>query len=216
MNASLHQPFVQGFLLCASLIVAFGPQNLYLLQQGLRRRYLFTTVIVCTLVDLFLIGLGVGGLGTAIAASKPLLMVATFGGAAFLFGYAVRAFCWALRGEVSRTSAEGCLSESASLTLKGTILTALSFSLLNPAAYVDTLLTIGTTSGRYPVDARMLFGVGAVMASCIWFFALTYGSSRLTPLFRRPAAWRVMNMVSGCMMAGIATSLFANQSAVLW
>ncbi len=211
MNSNAIQPFVQGFTLCASLIIAFGPQNIYLLKQGLRRHHLFATAIVCTLVDLLLIGLGVGGLGTAIAASKPLMVTTTLAGAAFLLGYAGRSFRAVWRGQ---SFIEGGLSQTAALSLKGTILTALSFSLLNPAAYVDTLLMIGATSGHYPVDARMLFGIGAVMASGCWFFMLTYGSSRLAPLFRHPTTWRTLDMVSGCMMVGLAASLSNSQMAL--
>ncbi len=212
MNASSIQPFVQGFTLSASLIIAFGPQNLYLLRQGLRRHHLFATAVVCTLVDLLLISLGVGGLGTAIAASKQLMVATTLGGAAFLLGYALRSFRSVWRGQ---SSIENCLAQSSALSLKGTILTALSFSLLNPASYVDTLLMIGTTSGHYPVDARMIFGVGAVIASGCWFFMLTYGSSRLAPLFRHPAAWRTLDMLSGCIMVGLAASLSTSQLSLL-
>ena len=84
------RPLMQGFILCAGLIIVIGPQNLFLLQQGLRRRHLFITVLLCTLFDLVLITLGVGGLGVAIAADERLLMVTTLGGTAFLLGYGIR------------------------------------------------------------------------------------------------------------------------------
>ena len=207
------QPFMQGFILYAGMIVAFGPQNLFLLRLGLNRQFLFPTVIVTALVDVLLISLGVGGLGTAIATNKWLLLLSTLGGGVFLFVYAGRSFHSAWRGQ---PVAEGGLSEMTSLTLKGAILTALSFSLLNPAAYVDTLLIVGTTSGRYAIDERILFGLGAAMASCLWFFTLTYGSSRLSPLFNRAMAWRALDMVSGCIMVNLGVSLFTTQSALLW
>jgi len=204
---------MQGFILYAGMIVAFGPQNLFLLRLGLNRQFLLPTVIVTALVDVLLIGLGVGGLGTAIATNKWLLILATLGGGVFLFVYAGRSFHSAWRGQ---SIAEGGLSQMTSLTLKGAILTALSFSLLNPAAYVDTLLIVGTTSGRYAIDERILFGLGAAMASCVWFFTLTYGSSRLSPLFNRTMAWRALDMVSGCIMVNLGVSLFTTQSALLW
>ena len=49
---------LHGFLLYAGIVVAFGPQNLFVLQQGLRRQHLFVTALLCTLADLFLIGIG--------------------------------------------------------------------------------------------------------------------------------------------------------------
>lgn len=204
INSGGLLPFVQGFLLCASLIIAVGPQNLFLLRQGLWRHHRFLTAFTCTVVDLLLITARVGGLGGVIAANNDLLFVVTVGSATFLLGYGVRSFrnawcgCSAVQQKDTLTSAKNW---------RGTLLAALSFSILNPAAYVDTVLMIGTTSGRYPIDERLLFGVGATVASGLWFFTLTYGSSRLIPLFRHPIAWRTLDGLSGCIMFGIALSL---------
>lgn len=199
--------FMQGFLLCASLIIVIGPQNMFLIQQGLHRRHLFLTVCLCTLFDLILITLGIGGVGTAIAANERLLHLATLGGATFLFGYGIRTLhtVWCSRNTLL------ALQENSVLSVKRTVLAAVSFSLLNPAAYLDTLLTIGTTSGRYPADERLLFGVGAVLASALWFFVLTYGAGRLRSLLHSPTAWRVLDIVSSCIMLGIAISISAPQ-----
>ena len=203
----------QGFLLCAGLIIAFGPQNLFILRQGLQRRHLFLTALLCTLFDLVLIGLAVGGLGTAIAVNDLLRMVTTLGGATFLLGYGVRALrsAWVAQATVHQP-----MPATERLSVKGTVLATLSFSFLNPVAYVDTLLMIGTTSGRYPLDERLFFGLGAVIASALWFFTLTYGASRLTPLFRHRAAWRTLDVVSGCIMVGLAAALSATQSFWFW
>lgn len=206
-------PFVQGFMLCAGLLIVFGPQNLFLLRQGLRKDNLFVTALTCTLVDLLLISLGVGGLGSVISTNQPVLWITTIGGAAFLLGYGVRSLRCAWVGCSATHHAN---ADTLSYSLQGSVLAALSFSLLNPAAYVDTLLMIGATSGRYPFDQRILFGCGAVTASCLWFFALTYGAGRLTPLFRHPAAWRTLDVVSGCIMLGLATSLSASHSTLFW
>ena len=83
------QALTEGFILYAGLIIALGPQNLYLVRQGLNRNYLFTTVIVSSLANVLLVSLGIGGLGTIIAASKPLLLITTLGGGVFLFAYAI-------------------------------------------------------------------------------------------------------------------------------
>lgn len=199
----------QGFLLCAGLIIAIGPQNLFILRQGLQRRHLLLTALLCTIFDLVLISLGIGGLGTAIAANEPVRLVMTISGATFLLGYGVRALhsAW-----LAQATLQQPLSEAGLLSVKGTVLATLSFSFLNPAAYLDTLLMIGTTSGRYPLDERLFFGIGAVMASALWFFTLTYGASRLTPLFRRPITWRTLDLISGCLMMALASSLLATQA----
>jgi len=75
---------------------------------------------------------------------------------------------------------------------------------------------IGTTSGRYPIDERIFFGIGAVMASALWFFTLTYGASRLTPLFRRISTWRALDLISGCLMSSLALSLSTPQFLRFW
>ncbi len=207
----------QGFMLCAGLISAIGPQNLFILQQGLRGRHLLLTALLCTLFDLLLIGLGVGGVGAALAADARVLAVTTLGGATFLFGYGVRALhaAW-----YTPTAVDGdriqVMGEVGALSVKGTVLATLSFSFLNPAAYIDTILMIGTTSSRYPFNERLFFGIGAVMASALWFFTLTYGASRLAPLFRHRAAWRTLDVVSGCIMVGLAAALSATQSFWFW
>ena len=195
----------QGFMLCASLIIAIGPQNLFVLRQGLSGQHLFATALICTLADLILISIGVGGLGTLIAGSDTLITVATLGGAAFLAGYGLCSFrsAWRYQSATSRQP-----STLVPMSLQGTVLATLSFSLLNPAAYIDTILMVGTTSGQYPLDERFIFGIGAVLASGIWFFALTYGSKRLTPLFQHSIAWRALDAASGCVMFGIAISMF--------
>lgn len=202
----------QGFMLCASLIIAIGPQNLFVLQQGLRRRYLFITALLCTLFDLLLITVGVGGLGAAIAANERWLAATTLGGAIFLFGYGGRSFraAW-----LAQPAAHPC-SDDRLLSLRGTVLATLSFSFLNPAAYLDTVLMIGSTSSRFPVDQRLLFGMGAAVASGLWFFSLTYGSGRLAPLLHHPIAWRTLDLVSGCIMIGIAFALCATHSFWFW
>lgn len=198
-------PLVQGFMLSASLIIAIGPQNLFLLRQGLHRRYLFAVAAISTLADLCLISLGVGGLGAAIASNERLLLIMTVAGAAFLAGIGIRSFYTAWHDQKGVQVRIGtALNPGTNLSLKRTALAAVSFSILNPSAYVDTLLMIGTTSGRYPLDERFLFATGAVLASGLWFFSLTFGASRLTPFFRHSSAWRTLDVVSGCSMLAIA------------
>ncbi len=90
-------PLIQGFGLGASLIIAIGAQNAFVLRQGLKRQHVFATAFLCTLCDVVLIALGVGGLGTLIAAVPVLTIIATWGGAAFLLYYGFRSFRSALK-----------------------------------------------------------------------------------------------------------------------
>ncbi len=86
-------------------------------------------------------------------------------------------------------------------------MTALAFSLLNPHVYLDTVVILGSIASRYPVNQRVSFGIGAMLASTVWFFGLVYGAGWLAPLFKRPVVWRVLDLLIGCVMWTIAASL---------
>ena len=94
MHAS---PFLEGFGLGATLIIAIGAQNAFVLRQGLLRQYVFITALICFLCDVTLITLGVAGLGVVIEAAPVLLQIMTWGGAGFLFIYGLRSFRNALK-----------------------------------------------------------------------------------------------------------------------
>lgn len=207
MNSDLIQSFMQGFMLYAGLTIALGPRNLYLLRQGMSRQYLFTTATITSLTDALLIALGVGGFGAAIMQSQDMFRYCTWLGVIFLVVYALRSF----HSAYTRPDLQnGCLDQSAMLPLKGVVLSAMSISLLNPAAYVDTLLVVGTTSTQYLINDRIMFGLGAMLAGCVWFFVLTYSASRLSSFFRNARSWKTLDMVSGCIMLWLAASLVAS------
>jgi L-lysine exporter family protein LysE/ArgO len=208
ITATLLTPLIQGFLLCASMIIAFGPQNLFLLRQGLRRQHLFTVALFSTLADIVLITLGVGGFSALISNHPTFQAIVTVAGVLFLMWCGGRSLLSAWHP----TNAQSCEAAAVQSNTKGlytTILATLSFSFLNPAAYVDTLMIIGSKSLLFAVDQRVIFGIGAVCASAFWFFTLTYGASKLTLIFRSPTVWRTLDVISGCIMLGIASTLFA-------
>jgi L-lysine exporter family protein LysE/ArgO len=152
---------------------------------------------------------GVSGVGTAVASSPRLTAIATWGGAAFLFWYGARAFRSALRGgslEADRAAAP---------TLKAAVGATLAVTLLNPHVYLDTIILLGSISGQYNQTGRILFGAGAVTASILWFFSLSFGGRLLAPLFRRPIAWRILDGLVCAVMWTIGLSLVINNSIKL-
>lgn len=193
--------FLPGFLLGGSLIIAIGAQNAFILRQGLLREHVFILCLVCALSDAVLIGAGVGGLGTLVARSPGLIGAVTIAGALFLAAYAVLAFRRALSGETLE-AASGRGGD-----LKTALAACLAFTFLNPHVYLDTVVLIGSLSGRYAGGARAWFGIGTAAASFVWFFGLGYGARLLAPVFARPAAWRVLDILIGIVMAGLAASL---------
>ena len=89
--------FLEGFGLGASLIIAIGAQNAFVLRQGLKRRHVFLSAAFCSLSDLLLISAGVFGLGALVRKSVWFLTVMTWGGAAFLVWYGAKAALRALK-----------------------------------------------------------------------------------------------------------------------
>jgi L-lysine exporter family protein LysE/ArgO len=173
-------PLLQGFGLGASLIIAIGAQNAFVLQQGLKRLHVFATALICTLCDALLITLGIAGLGALMAQIPIVRVIATWGGALFLFYYGVRSFKSALRA--SAMDAEKIGKQAP--TLRATLLTVLAVSLLNPHVYLDTVVLVGSVGAHYPTEERASFALGAMLASLTWFFGLAYGAAWLTPLFQ--------------------------------
>jgi L-lysine exporter family protein LysE/ArgO len=196
--------FLEGMGLGASLIVAIGAQNAFVLKQGLLRQHVFVTALICSLCDVALISLGVAGLGAVIERAPVLLTVTTWGGAAFLFLYGLRSFRNAFKRQ-SLEAEESAAQEASSL--RKTVLAVLAFSLLNPHVYLDTVVLLGGLGARHPDTERSSFILGASAASLLWFFGLAYGSALLTPLFRKPLTWRILDILIGGVMWLIAARL---------
>lgn len=194
---------VEGFFLGASLIVAIGAQNAFVLRQGLERRHVFAVASVCALSDAILIAAGVAGLGTLIQQAPSLLAVVTIGGAAFLIAYGLMSFRRAFRRESLTPTAIGGGGLVAALS------TALALTWLNPHVYLDTVVLIGALSARHAPAGAAAFGAGAALASVVWFYGLGYGARLAAPLFARPRAWQVLDVGIALVMWAIAARLIA-------
>lgn len=196
-------PFLQGFTLGASLIIAIGSQNAFVLRQGLRKEHVFTICTICFLCDALLILAGVGGFGEMVASSQRLTLTARWGGALFLFFYGIRSFRSACRDEAL------CVDEArgAASGFTWAVATTLALTLLNPHVYLDTVLLLGSVAGQFPASDRPGFALGAVLASMVWFYGIGYGARSLTPLFQRPVSWKILDGLIGMVMWVIAGHL---------
>lgn len=213
--------YIAGLGLGASLIIAIGAQNALVLRQGIKREHVFAVSGTCTLIDWTLIALGAGGFGSLIARFPALTAVAAWAGAAFLIVYGALAFRSAVRpGTLSAeedAAPEGdgrsrTAHESVSRPALAPVLGAtLAVSLLNPHVYLDTVVLLGSVGAQYAHAARASFVLGAGMASALWFFGLGYGARLLAPLFARPVAWRVLDVLIGIVMWSIAIGLVRGQ-----
>ena len=88
-----------------------------------------------------------------------------------------------------------------------TIGIAMALSFLNPHALLDTVVLLGGLSASYEGAGRYAFGTGAMLSSFVWFFGLGYGARYLAPLFIKPKAWQILDVLIGITMLLIALSL---------
>ena len=191
-----------GFLTSASLILAVGAQNAFVLRQGLLRRHVGPLVAFCTLSDAVLIAAGVAGFGWVTAAVPWLPRAMVSGGAAFLLVYGAMRFRAAWTGDYAMALAgEGG-------TLGRTIGVAAAITWLNPHVYLDTLALLGAISTTFEgAAAKVAFALGAILASGAFFALLGYGARLLAPVMRSARAWRTLDVSVGAVMWAIAAGL---------
>lgn len=192
-----------GLVMGLSLIVAIGAQNAFVLRQGLRNEHVFAVCLACGLSDALLIALGVTSF-RQIAALLPWLdPVMRYGGAAFLVWYGAKSLYSAFRASGALT-----VQEAGSSSLRVTLATCLALTWLNPHVYLDTVVLLGSISTRSP-GYEASFAAGAATGSFLFFFSLGYGATWLRPVFSKPAAWRILEVLIAMTMWSIALNLLS-------
>ena len=203
-------PFLEGIALGASLIIAIGPQNAFVIQQGILRQHVFLAAFVCTLVDVVLIIVGAAGFGTLIAIIPSLKTYFLWGGILFLMGYGTLS----LISSFKHPRNEGSLGKNESgysiKNRKSIIITAAGFSLLNPHVYLDTVILLGGLAAQYEIPERNYFAFGAIMASVVWFYGIGYGATLVAPWFESSRGKRILDLVIAMIMFVLAFVLMLN------
>lgn len=192
---------VSGYLVALSLILAIGAQNAFVLRQGLRREHVGAVVATCAGSDALLILAGVGGFGAVSDAMPWLAEAMRWLGVAFLLVYGGLRFRAALRGGEALMPAAGDKAR-----LRAVLGTCLLLTWANPHVYLDTVVLVGSISAQHRPH-EWAFGFAAAAASLCFFSALGYGARLLAPLFARPRAWVVLEVVVGITMWVIAAGL---------
>jgi L-lysine exporter family protein LysE/ArgO len=193
--------FTSGFFLGLSLIIAIGAQNAFILKQGLKKEHIFILCLLSATSDSILIFFGVFGFSSIVSKVPLIEPIARYGGALFLFYYGARSFWVAIKNNQSLIPD---VDKKNSLT--SAILTCLAFTWLNPHAFLDTVVLLGSISTQYP-SQRLEFAIGASVASFIFFYILGYGAKLLAPIFTKPIAWKILDFLIGCVMWTITFSL---------
>jgi len=186
---------VLGFFTGLSLILAIGAQNIFVIEQGLKKQHIFLVCFVCSISDLILIFLGI-----------------------FLFHYFIQYFnntielifnillvIFLIHFIYSKikllNSKVNFNSEDQDYTKFNVFLKTLGFTYLNPHVYSDTVFFLGNFSKNLVLHQKILFGAGASIASFIFFFAIGYLSKNLSKYAKSEKVWKVINIFIVSFMA---------------
>ena len=203
MQHLLLPPLLKGLSLGAGLIIGIGPQNAFVLRQGIKQQYLLLTALGCFICDFILIVAGVSGLSTVVTQHPIWLQALRILGVSFLGLYGLRLL-------LSGMNVEGLTPDQDKQEhskMWPVLLMIVGFTFLNPQAYIDTILVLGGIGAQLPHEQHLSFLVGTLLASFIWFFALTYSARLLMPIFKKPKFWRYLDIAMAIMMWAIALSL---------
>jgi L-lysine exporter family protein LysE/ArgO len=197
------EPFLSGLLLGWSLILAIGPQNAFVLRQGLLGQHVLAVVLFCSFSDALLIIIGIAGLSWFVSDFAEQHSGLLFGLAAvWLSIYGVQRLRDAWRGASGMQAAAG-----SNQALNAILGTAALLTFGNPHVYLDTVVLLGTLSLQYVGTAKWAFGLGAVMASLTFFSSLALGARALSPLMGTTRSWRIIDTLIASVMFALAFGL---------
>ena len=196
--------FLLGFFTGLSLILAIGAQNIFVIEQGLKKQHVFLVCIVCSISDLILIFLGI-----------------------FLFHYFTQQFnstielvfnilllIFLLHFIYSKirtyNSSINFNSETKDITKFNILLKTLGFTYLNPHVYSDTVFFLGNFSKNFLLNQKILFGLGASISSFLFFFLIGYLSKFLSKYAQRQNIWKTINLFIIVFMSTLTLFIFLN------
>ena len=180
---------VLGFFTGLSLILAIGAQNIFVIEQGLKKQYVFLVCIICSLSDLLLIFLGIllfhffhQYFNLLVELTLNILLII------FLI-YFIFSKIKSIKGNISFNS------ETKNTSKLEILLKTLGFTYLNAHVYSDTVFFLGNFSKNFLLDEKIFFGIGASIASFIFFFLLGYMSTYFSKYAQNDKVWKFINIL---------------------
>ena len=184
-----------GFFTGLSLILALGAQNIFVIEQGLKKQYVFLICLICSLSDLILIFLGIflfhyfnQYFNQTVELIFNILLII------FLLHFIYTKI-------KTHYSDINFHNELTSISKTNIIIKTLGFTYLNPHVYSDTVFFLGNFSKNYLLNQKILFGIGASIASFLFFFTLGYLSNYLSKYANSKKIWKVINIFIICFMS---------------
>ena len=191
---------IPGLLAGFSLIIAIGAQNAFVIRQGLTKKFVLLTVLICAFSDAILISLGASGLGALIKSNAKVLEFVRWFGVIYLLWFAFKSAKSVFNKEVLNSAGD------ASADSKSVILTVLALTFLNPHVYLDTVILLGSISNQFGTD-KWFFVLGATLASFLWFTVIGFGAKSASRFMSRLIFWKVLDSIIAAIMLSIAAFL---------
>ena len=183
--------FIQGFIIGSSLIIAIGPQNLYVINQGLKKNFVFIVVLICSLSDSLLIVCGIYLSNNILSLNTSIITIMKLIGGIWLILYGINKIKNSRQHEIKS-------SEINAASFTKVVRTTLAITYANPHVYLDTVILLGSISINF--DSKLYFGLGAICASFIFFFSLGYFSNFLSQYVKSQKVWFYIDNVMGFLM----------------
>ncbi len=189
---------ILGFVSGLSLILAIGAQNIFVIEQGLKKQYVFLVCLICSVSDFILIILGIflfqyfgNFFNTTIEFILNILL--------FLF------LVYFIYGKISVRNKKIILNqEIKNISATSIITKTLAFTYLNPHVYSDTVFFLGNFSKNFLIIDKYYFGIGASIASLLFFFMIGYLSKLLSKYLQSDLIWKRINLFIITFMSIIA------------
>ena len=193
---------VLGFFTGVSLILAIGAQNIFVIEQGLKRQYVFLVCLICSISDLILIFLGIFLFEYfKIYFTKNVELF--FNISLFIF------LIYFIYNKVRSLYKSSDISLSNNtLSLKSVIVKTLGFTYLNPHVYSDTVFFLGNFSKNFLVTNKYFFGIGASIASFLFFFSLGYLAKFFSNYLIKSNVWKIINFFIIIFMTVLSSYVF--------
>ncbi len=200
----LDEFFNSWFFYRFKLILAIGAQNIFVIEQGLKKQFVFVVCIICSISDLLLIFLGIFLFHYFNNLFTPLIELILN---ILLLLFLVN-FIWL---KIKTNNIEIKIDEKKSKKhLFNTIYKTLGFTYLNPHVYSDTVFFLGNFSKNFLIEQKYLFGIGASISSFIFFFVLGYLSKYLSNYLKSKKIWKIINLIIIIFMSFLAFYVLLN------
>ena len=177
-----------GFFTSLSLILAIGAQNIFVIEQGLKKQHIFFVCLICSVSDLILIFLGiflfhyfVQYFNSTVELIFNILLIT------FLLHF-IYSKIKAFNNKVSFNGNDNKISKY------DILLKTLGFTYLNPHVYSDTVFILGNFSKNFLINEKIIFGIGASISSFLFFFLIGYLSKFLSKYAESKKVWNIINL----------------------